>query len=533
MNTHVHPLHATYVEQRRAGNLVAAAGTLKTVLKNDPHADWAYNELIEMLYAAGRRADAETLSRTALRVNPANARAHSLFGALLSEANDLPAGEWHFRRALQLGGEQPAFLVNLAQNLARQGRTEEGDVHFARAHALDPGDFRTLAHWSKLCEISGDLPRALGLLDQAARASSQTQVDLLRANLLARAGRSAEALEILDASRQLNGDARLLRGRLLERSARYEEAWREFTAGKEQLAREMGGASYDRMALETLFARMERFFVRANIELLPRAPLRAGAPQPIFIMGAPRSGTTLIEQVLCSHSAVRPGGELTFIAELREFSLQHLPGPEPFPENLWRAWMADRHTLATLLRDYYFARAEQYGLLAPGKAFFTDKMPFNEIWLPLIAIAFPNAAIIRVVRHPLDVCVSMMANNLTHGFNCGYRIADIVHHLAAVHTLVGCYEQEMRINSFTLRYETFVEDQAAQTQRLLDFIGLPFESACLRFHENRRHAPTPSYAQVTEQLNSRSIGKYRHYAAQLEPSLPPLRAVMSAHGYAA
>jgi Tfp pilus assembly protein PilF len=531
MNTPLHPLQSRYIEQRRRGELGPAAETLKAVLKSEPGADWAYNELIELLYRGGRRADAETLARTALRVNPLNAQAHNLFGTILSELNDLPSGEWHFRRALEVGGYQAAFLTNLALNLMQQGRTEDAEASFARADALAPGSLQTLGHWSRLAEARGDLTRALGLLDRAAAAASEREVSLLRANLFARFGKSGEALAILEASPLLNGDARLLRGRLLDRLGRCDEAWREFVAGKEQLAKEGGGLSYDARGVETIFARLERFFKRDNIARLPQAPVRSGAPQPIFIMGSPRSGTTLIEQVLSSHSAVRAGGELPFMTELRQFALLQFPGPEPFPENLWRTWTADKRYAATLFRDYYLARAEQYGLLAPGKAFFTDKQPFNEMWLPLLRMAFPSAPVVRVVRHPLDVCVSMLSNNLTHGFNCGYRIADIARHLSAVHELVDCYEQEMQVNVLVLRYESFVADQHAQTQRLLDWIGLSLEPACLTFHENRRYAPTPSYAQVTEKLNDRSIGRYRHYLTHLRPFVPQLQRIMSAHGY--
>ena len=136
-----------------------------------------------------------------------------------------------------------------------------------------------------------------------------------------------------------------------------------------------------------------------------------------------------------------------------------------------------------------------------------------------------------MIRHPLDVCVSILSNNLTHGFNCGYRIEDTVHHLAAVHELIGCYEREMEIDALVLRYESFVREQHTQTRRLLDFLGLPFETACLEFHESRRYAPTPSYAQVTERLNDRSIGRHKHYAAQLAPFLEQLRPMLAAYGY--
>lgn len=530
MSSPTNPLQSRYFEQRSRGELAAAAETLKTVLRSDPRADWAYNELVELLYTTGRHGDALTLARTALRVNPLNAQGHNLFGTILSQLNDLPPGEWHFRRAIELAGEQASFLANLALNLLQQGRTGEAESCFARAHALAPDDFRTLAHWSKLREVRGDHAGAWDLLERAARAAGNHNVDLLRANHLTRTGKTAEALAILDAAPALNGDARLERGRLLDRLGRYDEAWRDMVEGKRLLAAEAGGLTYNAQAVDTFFARLKTFFVRANIALLPQAPLRADVPQPIFIMGFPRSGTTLIEQVLASHSAVRAGGELSFITELRQFSLQQFGGPEPFPENLSRTWTAENRWAATLFRDYYFARAEQYGLLAPGKRYFTDKMPFNEIWLPLLRMAFPHAKVVRVLRHPLDVCVSMLANNMTHGFNCGYRIEDIVHHLLAVSGLDEHYARELAGGELELHYERFVAEQRGETVRLLDHLRLDLEPACLSFHENPRYAPTPSYAQVTQQLNDRSIGRHRHYAEQLVPFLPQLQPLLAARG---
>ncbi|HEY7642966.1 MAG TPA: sulfotransferase, partial [Steroidobacteraceae bacterium] len=520
-----------YFEQRGKGELAAAADTLKTVLKSDPRADWAYNELIELLYAMGRHDDAQTLARTALRVNPLNAQAHNLYGTILSQLNDLPPGEWHFRRAIELGGEQAPFLANLALNLLQQGRTDEAETSFARAHELAPDDFRTLAYWSKLREVRGDHAGAWDLLERSARAGGGSNVDLLRANHLARTGRVQEALAIIDAAPKLNGDGRLERGRLLDRLGRYDEAWRDLIEGKRLLASERGGLTYNAQAVDAFFARLKRFFVRANVALLPQARMRSDVPQPIFIVGFPRSGTTLIEQVLASHSAVRAGGELSFMTELRQFSLQQLAGPEPFPENLARTWTADNRWAATAFRDYYFARAEQYGLLAPGKRYFTDKMPFNEVWLPLLRMAFPQAKIVRVLRHPLDVCVSMLANNMTHGFNCGYRIEDIVHHLLAVSDLDAHYARELAADELKLHYERFIAEQRGETVRLLDHLGLDLEPACLSFHENPRYAPTPSYAQVTQQLNDRSIGRHRHYAQQLQPFQSQLQPLVAARGY--
>lgn len=527
---------ARYAELRRSGDLDGATGLLKRVLAEDPRADWAYNELIELLFARGKRVESEALARVALRVNPRNARAHDLFGSILSELNDLPAGEWHFRRALELDGEQAAVLANLALNLMQQGRTDEAESSFARADALAPGRLRTLAHWSKLSEVRGDMPRAQALLERAAAAHSAGDVDLLRANLLARAGKPAEALALIDAAPALNGDARLERGRLLDRLGRFDEAWGQMVDGKKQLALEAGGLTYPAAAVEAFFARMKKFFTLETLRALPRARRRTDVPQPLFIVGFPRSGTTLLEQVLTSHSAIRAGGELSFATELRKLSLQQFPSNEPFPDSLHEILTADHRYAATLFRDYYLARAEGYGLTGAGRAFFTDKMPFNEIWLPVIRMAFPDAKIVRILRHPLDVCVSMLANNMTHGFNCGYRVEDIVHHLVAVSGLDTHYATVTQgagvwPGEFVLRYEDFVADQRGVTERLLRFLELPFEEACLDFHRNPRYAPTPSYAQVTEKLNDKSIGRHRHYARQLAPFLPDLDPLLRARGF--
>jgi Sulfotransferase family len=238
-------------------------------------------------------------------------------------------------------------------------------------------------------------------------------------------------------------------------------------------------------------------------------------PQPIFIIGLPRSGTTLVEKIICGHSTVAAGGELAFLSELRKVASELLSAPQPFPENLAQSWTADRHYAATLFRDYYLARAERYGLLGNGKAFFTDKMPFNEIYLPLLKMAFPQAKIVHVMRHPLDVCVSTISNDVTQGFNSGYRIEDTAHLLAAVFELFEHYRRELDLGDYVLRYEALVADPAGQTRKLVDYLGLPFEEALLRIGK----------------LSDTAVNRHSHYGQHLRPYVSRLRPMMSAFGY--
>jgi len=356
------------------------------------------------------------------------------------------------------------------------------------------------------------------LLDRAEAAG--LDVTLRRAILLGREKRHAEALAVIEAAPgQPGGDALLERGRLKEKLGRPAEAFADFTAGKARLAAR-DGLSYDAAAVAREFETLARLVERKGPP--PGAAVREG-PQPVFVFGFPRSGTTMVEQILSSHSAVAAGGELPFVTEM----VSRLEREAGGLEALWTPGVAET------LRDLYLDRARDFGLTDGDRPLFTDKMPLSEVWTPVIRAAFPQARLIRMVRHPLDTAVSMLSHNLTHGELCGYRIEDIARHMQAVHALTGRYAAALGETALSVRYEDLVADQETWTRRLLNHLDLPFEAACLRFHQNRRYAPTPSYAQVSEPLNDRSIGRWRQYESQLAPQAAALTGVIADLGYEA
>jgi Sulfotransferase family len=169
--------------------------------------------------------------------------------------------------------------------------------------------------------------------------------------------------------------------------------------------------------------------------------------------------------------------------------------------------------------------------LTPGAAWFTDKMPLNETQLGLIALLFPEAPLIHVIRHPLDIMVSAISNHFTHGFFCASALETAAQHYVRVMDLVHHFRSEMALRYLPIRYEEMVVDQEATVRAMLDFIGEPFDPRCLEFHENRRYARTASYAQVTEKLYDRSRFRYRNYRKHLEPAIPILQPVIDRLGY--
>jgi Flp pilus assembly protein TadD len=502
------------VHQRR-GQAVEAITTLETIIALAPRLDWPRDDLAILLAGLGRKGQAEEAARAALVLNDRNPQAWAMLGTLLTERRDLPGGEAAFARALALAGDHPPTQVALAANLIEQGKLETAETLLKRADALTPRDGPTLAHWARLRELLNDLPAARALLDRSA--ATGLDVTLRRAVLLARDKRHAEALAIIEAAGQPGGEALLEAGRLKEKLGRPAEAFADFVAGKARLAAR-DRLTYDGAAVAREFETLAG--LAATNGPPPGAPVRDG-PQPIFVFGFPRSGTTLVEQILSSHSAVAAGGELPFVTEM----VSMLEGRFGGLQALWTPGVAEA------LRDLYLDRAKAFGLLDGGKPVFTDKMPLSEVWTPMIRAAFPRAKLVRMVRHPLDTAVSMLSHNLTHGDFCGYRVEDIASHMRAVHALTQAYDAALGETALSVRYEALVADQEAQTRRLLAHLDLPFEAACLRFHENRRYAPTPSYAQVSEPLNDRSIGRWKLYRDQLKPQIAALSEVIADLGY--
>ncbi|MCB8873837.1 sulfotransferase family protein [Acidisoma silvae] len=240
-----------------------------------------------------------------------------------------------------------------------------------------------------------------------------------------------------------------------------------------------------------------------------------------------------MEQSLSAHPMIAAGDELPLIHDLTETLPRLLGSPLAYPEALSELWMGDQREGLDLLRDVYLQRSRQMGIgQAPGTHYFTDKMPLNETHLGLIALMFPASPLIHVIRHPLDIMVSAFSNHFTHGFCCATALETAALHYARIFDLVAHYRAEMPgIRYRAIRYEDIVLRQEESLRGLFDVIGVDFDPACLTFHSNRRYARTASYAQVTEPLYDRSVGRWRQYRRHLEPVLPILAPAMAQLGY--
>ncbi len=523
---------------REAAVPEATEALVGRIVATNPNHVPATQDLALRLLRRGALAEAETHARNAVRIAPNEPQSHNLLGMVLTEAHQPRTGEFHYHRVLELSGARdPILLANLAWCLKLQGRMAEARALYEESVAAAPDVFQTLLGWARLEEADRQFGRAAELLDRAERlAPGHPSLRLLRAVLHGRTGDHAAALAVLEGMAGERGEAGLgpeellEKGRLLDRIGQYGNAFAAFAEGK-RLTSQLTGHAYLAEHAATLAARLRLFFTAGRLATLPRAGVRTDVPQPVFILGFPRSGTTLVEQTLTAHPSIAAGDELPFVAQIAEMMPRLLSSPLAYPEALSELWMGDRHEGLDNLRDHYLQRVRQAGILRRSAALFTDKMPLNEFHLGLIALLFPAAPLIHVLRHPLDVVLSVVSNQLTHGFYCGYALESAARHFALVSDLVEHYRTEMALRYLPVRYEDLVDDQEGQVRRMLDFAGVAFDPACLAPHENRRYARTASYAQVTEPIYDRSRERWRRYRAELEPVIPLLLPAIERLGY--
>jgi tetratricopeptide (TPR) repeat protein len=534
---HPDALAVLYQICRDHGPPTAIEALLRRIVTLHPNTFWAVNDLALLSYNKGAILEAVHHARNAIRIAPENPQSHNLMGIALTEANRPHTGEYHYRKVLELTGKRdPATLANLAWNLKNQGRIDEARSLYNEAAGADTG-LPSLLGWARMEEADRNLDHALELLDRAEQiAPDNPSILLLRAVVYGRGRDYRRALAVLDALAEKSGEQGLganellEKGRLLDQMGRYDEAWEAFVEGK-RLCRERGDLVYRDEAAQQQIERLQAFFTEGRMRTLPRAGLRNDTPQPVFILGFPRSGTTLVEQTLSAHPRISAGDELPFVNEITDTMVRTLNSPMSYPEALAELWMGDRRHGLDELRDYYLDNVARLGIIEPGTAWFTDKMPLNETHLGLIALMFPRAPLIHVVRHPLDTMLSVFSNNLTHGFCCAFALETAALHYRRVMELVEHYRSDLTLRYLPVRYEDIVDNQEQSICRMLDFIGEPFDPACASFHENRRYARTASYAQVTEPLYDRSRYRYRHYLKHLQPAIEILAPVIERLGY--
>jgi hypothetical protein len=283
--------------------------------------------------------------------------------------------------------------------------------------------------------------------------------------------------------------------------------------------------AYDEDSVLSLFDRIEAVFTAELIAA--KSGVGDPSPLPVFVLGMPRSGTTLVEQIIASHPAVHGAGELhsfnDVLLAVRTADGKPLPYPEFVPALQPEAINSIGARYLALLRQ--LAAAASTGRAGNGEAFerVTDKMPSNYYFAGLIHLALPNATIIHTVRDPVDTCISCFSKLFSAEQNHTYDLGELGRYYKRYERLMAHWHRVLPAGRILdVRYEDVVDDLEGQARRILFHCGLPWDDRCLSFHETDRPVRTASASQVRLPIYKSAVGRGRVYEAHIEPLLDAL-----------
>jgi tetratricopeptide (TPR) repeat protein len=471
---------AALVGQRR---FAEAETAYRSALAQHPDSTEILCDLGRVLIELRRVDEAVACHRRAVELKPDSAIAHLMLGGTLLQAGDPHASEESCRRATALDPNLATGWSGLGQVLRPLGRFDEALSCFQHALELDP-----------------DLPDAhAGLALIGKSADDERQIQRLRA-LLA----SPEHLS------ELRIEAGFAAGMLLDNADRYDEAFACFSEANALYRRLLAasGTLFDRAALRQ---QVDTLIEASTPELYSAVSDRGNPSQaPVFIVGMPRSGTSLVEQIAATHSCVSGAGELKDIAGIVDALQAH--GRDRPADQL------DPH-LARRLADDHVAHLESLG---GGAARVVDKLPDNIFNAGLIAVLFPQSRIIFCRRDPRDICLSCYFRRLDPSLTWSYDLVDCGMRALEVERLANHWRKVLPLRMLTIDYEALVADLEGESRRLIEFLGLEWEPACLDFYKTDRPILTGSAWQVRQPLFNRSVGRWRKYERHLGPLLDVL-----------
>jgi len=495
-----------------AGSPEDARGLLEEVVAVRPDLAPAWLQLGGALNALGRYQEAVDAFRRHLAIAPENPVGLTWLGASLQFLGDFDSAERAYRAALDADPEFADAHTNLGKLLMAQGDAGEAENHFRRALHARPGHVQALSGLAARLDEEGQYDEALRLAEEGAL-KAPAILGPIHARILRHLGRLPEAQHVLEhAARQpgLSADARIQlafsRAALADASGDYATAW-QYAEAANRLRRDLmpnGMVEGVVRAMERAVADLRDVFRREAMGQLARSG--SSSERPVFLVGMPRSGKSLAEQVLCSHASVAGAGELTVLGEVSSELGARLGG---WPT---RASRATPSMLEPLARRYLDVLQRAAGCDAVRV---TDTMPFNFVHLGLIEMLFPSARVIHCVRHPLDLLVSCYFKNFAgRSLSFAFSTADIARYFLSYRDLMNHWRDVSGLAVHVLRYESLVSEPEREIRQLLRFLDLPWDDACLRFHEPgvaRSAGPTP----VRRPMDPHEVGRWRHYADYL------------------
>jgi len=422
-----------------------------------------------------------------IELDPKRAEAHSLLGRIHLDLGDETKARARYDHALELNPNHGSAHNALGSLLLEQGKLEEAEASFRTGMSLetDQGEnLESLFNLAFAIKIKKDSPEHIGLVEAEKRMADFSERKLMLLHF---------AL-----------------GKMCDDFEEYGTAFDHYLK-----ACEMKRATFDYSAedMTKVYKQTQSIFTPELIEKLK--PYADHSAKPIFVLGSPRSGTTLTEQIIASHPDVFGAGELPDFSKALS-SLPNVQSQEVFPKVIAEL---SAEQLVHIGKEYIKRITEH----SPNSPRVTDKMPSNYFYLGLIHALLPNAKIVHVNRNPLDTCISCFSRIFAHNQYQSYNLSELGAYYREYIKLMDYWRKILPKGAFyDITYEELVNDPEGQAKALIAFCGLEWDEECLNFHRNKRSVRTASVTQVRKPIYKSSMEKWRRYSGKLDPLIEAL-----------
>jgi len=471
-----------------------------------------YQALCDILRGLKQFEKAVASGERAVTLAPENADAWYLLALACSESGEREAAIRHYQQALRLDPRHDKAANNLGTVLEAEDKLQEAEESYTRAIGINPRNAEAQNNLGAVLSARGDLVRARECFMAAIEANPffiHAHHNLSTLKTYTAEDPHLTALEKLAAdAHNLPAEVQIRLwfslGKAWEDTKRYDDSFAAYARGNSIHRRAI---DYNEQAaaksMEDIIQRFDETLTNKNI-------VGSMNETPIFIVGMPRSGTTLVEQILSSHSSVFGAGELHYLCDVLAEQWNLGSGISYID----RLASASGEELAAIGQSY-LNKTRRLNATAPR---ITDKMPGNYFYAGLIHKVFPKAKIIHCVRDPMDTCFSNYSRFFKETMPFAYNLQELGRYWRRYDALMRHWKKILpQAAILDVRYEDVVEDLEGQARRLLDYCGLPWEDECLAFHQNKRLVKTASVAQVRQPIYQSSVARWQHFSQHLEP----------------
>ena len=452
-----------------------AFAAFASVTRLDKRHAAAWAQLAKLFMSDGQVTRADAALREATVQRPDDPLVQDLLGSVYSMMGDHGLAKTWFTKAVDAQPNHPPYLLNLANNHVYHGDRENAERLLGQLLEHQPRSPQ--AHWS---------------LAGVRRATDERHIDQMRELLRAESNPRAKAFYWYAI------------GKELEDLSHWDDAFEAFSNGASARRQTV---AYDEAAEIEMFDYLTEHFTRTWRDAPGTSDTSNG---PIFVLGQPRTGTTLIERIIASHSQVHSAGELQQLG----LAVRRVTGhqdPRRFSADFFAA--AKDSELDRVAATYLTSSQRMRG----STPHFVDKLPQNYLLIPIIAKAMPNAKIVHLTREPMDACFASYKQLFADAYLHSYDLTEMARHHARYVRLMEHWRSEFPGSFYDISYENTVSDLEPNARALLSYLELPWEDECLQFHEQEATVSTASAVQVREPVHTRSVGRWRRYADALTP----------------